>query len=380
MTGPNPVAPAGGERAEVTSAGLAQAARGMRPVVLFVLLPLLIAVIRLDALDDRFETYGYDFRGTVWEPASNVLSGLSPYPSTADRASIASGNPSVYPPLPILAATPLALLRFDVALTIWTLLLMASVVVALLLVGVRDWRCCVLGLLCPPVVDGLFFANITLLLMTPLALAWRWRAHGARTGLAVAWLIAIKLVFVPLVVWLLLTRRLVAAAIAIAGAIALLVLPWAVIGFDGFREYPSLLDRLEAAYAEGTDSLPTALSWLASGSHARPLICLTAVLALVGFAALVRTRRDGDLSVFTAMIAASIVAVPIVWPHYLALLLVPLGIACPRPSAAWLLPYVMPLVLVVDDRTVRAACFILLALTMTAAPLVASRRVSRSVA
>ena len=69
------------------------------------------------------------------------------------------------------------------------------------------------------------------------------------------------------------------------------------------------------------------------------------------------------------MVGASVVAAPIVWPHYLALLLVPLAVARPRVAAAWALPYALPLVLAIDGRVLRASCFILLALAMTAVPL-----------
>ena len=233
----------------------------------------------------------------------------------------------------------------------------------------RDWRCHALALLSPPVVEGLFFGNITLLLMLPLAAAWRWRAHAVKAGLAVAAAVAVKPVFVPLLVWLLLTRRRLAAAVAAAGAVALIVLPWAAIGFDGLREYPRLLDRLEATYGPGTDTLPAALSWLVSGHTARQVVCLAAALTLVAVAARLRRRPDGDLCVFAAMVGASVVAAPIVWPHYLALLLVPLAVARPRVAAAWALPYALPVVLAIDGRVLRASCFILLALAMTAVPL-----------
>ena len=154
-----------------------------------------------------------------------------------------------------------------------------------------------------------------------------------------------------------------------AASVALILLPWAAIGFDGLREYPRLLDRLEATYGPGTDTLPAALSWLVSGHTARQAVCLAAALALVAVAARLRRCPDGDLCVFATMVCASVVAAPIVWPHYLALLLVPLAVARPRAAGAWALPYALPLVLAIDGRVLRASCFILLALAMTAVPL-----------
>jgi glycosyl transferase family 87 len=348
----------------VTSTGLARAARRIRPLFLFVLLPLLVALLRLDSLHDRFATQGYDFRGTLWEPARQLLEGASPYPSATDAASLASGNPSVYPPLPIELATPLARLGFDAAFACWLVLLVAAVVAALWLVGVRDWRCYSLALLSPPVVEGLFFGNVTLLLVLLLACAWRWRARWAPSGFAVAAAVAVKPLLVPLVLWLLLTRRFRAAALSVVATVALVLVPWAVIGFDGLRQYPRLLDRLDDVYGPGTDSLPVALSWLGASETARRLVCLVAAAVLVALAYRVRTRRNGDLAVFAAMVGVSVVATPIVWPHYLALLLVPLAIRYPRPTLAWVLPYALPLVLAIDPRQLRAVAFVLLACAM----------------
>ena len=61
------------------------------------------------------------------------------------------------------------------------------------------------------VVHGLFYGNLTVLLVLPLALAWRYRDRARVVGLAVGVAVAAKLFVWPLVVWLLLTRRFRAA-------------------------------------------------------------------------------------------------------------------------------------------------------------------------
>ena len=353
--------------------GVARAARTIAPLVLFVLLPLVVAAAQWSDLSGRFDTYGFDFRGTLWEPARAMLDGTSPYPHP-DDPSILTGNPSVYPPLAILALVPLARVDFDVAYVLWSVLLIAAVAGAVRIVGLRDWRCYSLGLLSPPVVYGVFFGNITLLLLLPLALAWRRRRHAAQVGLAVAALVAVKPFLLPLTLWLALTRRWRATVVALVGGVALIVAPWAVIGFDGFRDYPRLVDRVESAYGPGTDSLPAALSWLATGHTARQVMCGVAALALVALAARLRRGPDGDLRVFAILIGVSVVATPMVWPHYVALLLVPLAIARPRVDATWFLPYALWPILAIDDRVLRAWMFLLLALAVMAVPLVSRSR------
>ena len=204
---------------DVTSAGVTAALQRIRPLVVFVLLPSLLALVRVDDLHKRFGTFGFDFTGTLWQPARRLLDGGSPYPSATDAASLTAGNPSVYPPLPIELASPLARLGFDTSLAIWMVVLVFAVVAALWAVGVRDWRCYSLALLSPPVVEGLFLANVTLFLMLPIALAWRWRVHAIKAGATVGAAIAIKPVLLPLVGWFLLTRRVRAAAISAAAAV-----------------------------------------------------------------------------------------------------------------------------------------------------------------
>ena len=82
-----------------------------------------------------------------------------------------------------------------------------------------------------------------------------------------------------------------------------------------------------------------------------------------------RAGPDGDLRVFAVLIGASVLASPMVWPHYVALLLVPLAIARPRMSGAWILGYALWPILAIDDRVLRASTFLLLTLAVLSASL-----------
>jgi len=190
--------------------------------------------------------------------------------------------------------------------------LLAATAGALRIVGVRDWRCYSLALLSPPVVYGVFFGNITLLLLWPVALAWRWRARSVWAGLAVAAIVAVKPFLVLLAVWLVITRRLRAAVIGLLGAVVLILVPWVAIGFDGFRDYPRLVDRVESDYGPGRDSLPAAMSWAASGRTPRQVMCGLLALLLTALAVRLRRRADGDVCVFAILVGACVVAPPIV--------------------------------------------------------------------
>jgi hypothetical protein len=146
------------------------------------------------------------------------------------------------------------------------------------------------------------------------------------------------------------------------------VASWAVLGFDGLRAYPRLLDRLEAVYGPGSASLPAAFSWVATGQTARQVVCLLAALVLIAVAVALRGRENGDLGVYSVMVGASILVSPIVWPHYLALLVVPLAVAFPRAGLPWLAPYALALIVSIGDRAILAGSFALLVLVMALLP------------
>src|SRR5262249_12788009 len=57
--------------------------------------------------------------------------------------------------------------------------------------------------------------------------------------------------------------------------------------------------------------------------------------------AVVLARRGDDERSFICTIAATLALTPIVWLHYLTLLLVPMAIARPRLSALWFVPILL---------------------------------------
>ena len=63
-------------------------------------------------------------------------------------------------------------------------------------------------------------------------------------------------------------------------------------------------------------------------------------LALLALAAIFVAARgqDGDRRSFVVALVAGLLASPIVWLHYLVLLVVPLALYRPRLSAAWFIP------------------------------------------
>jgi hypothetical protein len=139
-------------------------------------------------------------------------------------------------------------------------------------------------------------------------------------------------------VWLLVTRRFRAFAAALLTLGATLAL-WASIDLEGMRRYPTtvrLLNNVQRWKSYSPQSLFISLHVPSSTSEAA-----AGVLAVAAVLAVVLIRGWGDRASFAAAIASALVATPILWTHYLVLLLAPIAVARPRLAPLWLLPLVL---------------------------------------
>ncbi len=276
---------------------------------------------------------GFDFEGTLWDPAVEIRQGRSPYPAPV-TAEVDVGNPALYPPLLMLIVAPLTVLPWWLGVSLWTVLLAAAAASTLYILNVRDVRCYVVALVSMPVVVGLAFGNATLLLVPLIACAWRWRKRWVLTGVLVGLAVVSKLFLWPLLVWLLATRRYRSFAVALASVAAGVLGPWALIGFDGIMTYPDLLQLAEEIYATHSYSVATIFSALGADPHVagRGALGIGVGIAAVAFYA---GRQRADSTSLSLAVLAAIIGSPIVWPFYHALLLVPIAIARPRFSGLW---------------------------------------------
>ena len=278
---------------------------------------------------------GFDLRGTLWDPAVAIREGRSPFPA-AIQSQVDVNNPALYPPLFPMLLIPISFLPWSVGMPLWIGLLIGGSALTLYALNVRDLRCYAIAISSAGVIGGLVFGNLTLLLVPLVALAWRWRDNWLRSGVLIGLAIAGKLFFWPLLFWLLGTRRYRAAAAAVATMTAGLLVPWALIGFDGLAQYPDLLRMASEIYGTRSYSVTTMLSALdaslAHATHSAPFVGL--VLGLVAFMA--GRRRSDELSLSIAILAA-ILASPIVWDFNFTLLLIPVAIVWPRFAPPWIL-------------------------------------------
>ena len=214
----------------------------------------------------------------------NVLAGRNPYPEAGTMQPPPYAY-YVYPPLLALLVAPLSLLPVGIASAIFTVLGIAAIVGALLLLEVRDWRCYPLVLLYPFTRDALEYGAVGSFLLLLVALAWRYRDRTVASAAAVGVAIALKLFLWPLVVWLALTRRFRTAFLAAVAAAGVALASWAVIGFAGLLDYPQLLRELSELEAEATYSTFALFRALGLPSGLAQALVLLAGVALLGLAA-----------------------------------------------------------------------------------------------
>jgi alpha-1,2-mannosyltransferase len=308
-------------------------------VAFFGVLPVVITVT-VFATTIADTTYAIDFV-QFYRGGEAVLAGRDLYPPR-DALLIASAHPYpyVYPPLAALVSAPLTAFSLEVVGVVLMAVLVGVVLAILRLLGVQDWRCYGIVLLWPPVISAIQTANPTLWFALAAALAWRYRDRRLPVAAAVGTTLAVKFVMWPLLVWLATTRRAASAALAVAIGVLLLVIPWAVIGFEGFTEYPGLLRRLDRAVGDDAYTLFNLASDLGAPSAIARVIWI--VVGLGVLAACVFVARSGDeRSAFVLALAASLALSPLVWLHYFAFLIVAVAVAQPRLGLIWFLPLAM---------------------------------------
>ena len=319
----------------MTRTGLKVAAVRTLPWVVFAALPFAL-IVGFGAVFMLRGPNRSDF-WTFWVAGRAVLHGGNPYPVLASLPDVADKwfAPFVYPPVAAFLLAPVAVLPFTLAKLVFLALNLGAVVLALRLLGVRDWRCYGAAFLAPPVIEASTIGTISIPLLLIVAAAWRWRAHTVRAGLLVACAVTAKLFLWPVWFWLVRGRRYRSAAIAVAASLVAVVGSWAAIGFAGLRDYPTLLGRmtgLEGPHSYSVYSLLRVLGVGDSGAARAGYVLGICALCL----ALCFVR--GDRRTLVALLGVSFLATPILWPHYLVLLFVPIAFVSRRFSWLWLAP------------------------------------------
>jgi hypothetical protein len=339
------------------------AAGGRMLIVCVLLLSCLLFTLGMSSTQGH--TLLFDFQGGLYDAGRAILHGHDPYrpgflshqAAIMRAGGVALGSTSsnafsipVYPAPINLLMVPFALLPLWLAGALFTLLSIAAMAVGLRLLGVRDWRCIAVALVSWPCVFALDLGALGPLLVLGIGVSWHWRDHVLKPAIAIASIVVAKVFPWPVAVWLLITRRWRAFALACAiGAVATFA-AWAVIGFDGMAQYPRMLSELSQIQEARAVSLVAVL--LAAGIPASlasgVALAVTGAL-LFGAWRFARRGAGGEAQAFGLAVIAALTSTPIVWEHYMVLLFVPIALISPRLSALWFVPCCSPLILAVTD-------------------------------
>jgi Glycosyltransferase family 87 len=296
-------------------------------VLLFAVLPVVLLVVFTAAVSR--DAYAWDFHA-FWYGAGAVAHGRDPYSSPGMSPLGRPYDLYMYPPLLADLLVPLGLLPFIVAAVVFVAASTLAILLALWLLGVRDWRCYGTAFLWFPVLHGLSLGALTPVLVLGVTAFWRLRGsvlHGCSLALAAV----LKLFLWPLFAWeagrvgLRSAVRAAVLGVLLAGAC------WATVGFAGLGSYPSLLRSAESNWEASGYGFGALVRHAGLSASATGLLLFGGALsasALVLAAA--RRRLIDDRESIALFVGIACAFSPVSWSHYWALLLVPVALFAPR--------------------------------------------------
>jgi Glycosyltransferase family 87 len=316
-----------------SSHDLRRAAARVVPAAVFFVLPVCVVLLVVQTAIGQ-GMFAVDFHNSFYRAGRAVLHGRFAYDLTLQQT-----DAFVYPPLTALLFAPLALLPHSVADGLFTVLGILCVPFALRSFGVVDRRCYGLAFLWPPVLAAIQAGNLSLLLLGGIGIAWAVRSRPAALGLTVALLVSAKLFLWPLGLWLLLSKRLRAAAWLIALFVVLNAISWVTIHAGSVTAYLGLLHRLSSG--EGWDTYTLRVMLVSHLGQPTSIAIAATWLAVAAMLAAWWWRGRGDERATLAVtVLVALVASPIVWLHYLVLLLAPVALMRRSLSWIWFVPLV----------------------------------------
>ncbi len=302
------------------------------------------------------EGWGYDYQAYA-DAAVRLGEDGSVYQAETLDGPYRPGPYGLYmyaPPLGI-AIAPLADLEMGLAAGLWYLLHVAVLLAACALMPIRlSVRLATFGVaaLSLAVTRDLILGNVSVMLLLPLVAAWRWLDQPIGS-VAQALAMSVRPMLGVLIIWQLLRRQWRAVAWTIATGLVLIALTLPFVGLDGYRDYFTVLRNLSGVSGVefNHDLSSTLLTLGADGSVAG--VALLAGYGAAIAAILLSLRRDAEVG-FMVTITASLLLSPLLWDHYLVMLVLPAAFLAGRgrpwalalPLLSWLPGEALPFVVV----------------------------------
>lgn len=292
-----------------------------------------VALVALIVFAFSIHEVAVDLRVAYWPAAHRLLNGGSPYAVTHHQ--IVNADAFVYPALSALVFAPFALVSNGVAQVLYALVCLACIPAILYTLNVRDWRIYGPVLLWSPVFEAWESGNVTLPLALAVALTWRHRNRPVVAGLITAAAISLKPFVWPLALWLLATRRWRAATWALVSGLLINLLAWGILGYNEIHVYLNLSREVTNALWRGGYSMMALGGQLGLGRGASEGLLVIASVVAAGALLYTGLIKRNERNALVLAVVLMLLASPLVWSHYFALLLIPLALSRPRLSPAW---------------------------------------------
>jgi hypothetical protein len=244
----------------------------------------------------------------------------------------------LYPPPLGVAMGPFTPLDTSVGATAWFLLHVLALAVACALMPVRTTvrlLAFAAAAFSFTVLRDVVLGNVSVLLLVPLVVAWRWldRPAGA-VAMAVA--LAVRPTLGVLLMWQLLRGAWRAVAWTIGAGLVLIAASLPFVGLDGYLDYVAVVRNLgDMTGVERNTDLGSTLAGLGAGADVARLALFGGYAAAIA-AILLGLRRDREAG-FMVTLGASLLLAPLMWDHYLAALVLPAAFLAQRGRALGLL-------------------------------------------
>ena len=280
----------------------------------------------------RSPGWAYDFHA-YYDAALRFLATGTPYQPDTLSGAFRPGPYGLYLYSPVLAAlfVPLTWLGEQSAILVWLALRLAAVVAICAFMPIsRRLRLAVFGVaaLSAPVLFDLDLGNVSLLVTLAAVLVWRWRDRPLG-GVALAAALVVRPIMAVVAGWWLVRAqwRPVVATVVGFGAIVLVSLVW--LPLDVWFSWLTVLRNVSdvTGVKANVDLGSTVL--LLGGPAGWAQIALYAGYAIAALAVLFSLRRDRELS-YVVTLMATLLLSPLLWDHYLTILLVPAAFLASR--------------------------------------------------
>ena len=268
--------------------------------------------------------YGFDFN-CYYRGAERLLHGEGLYLPQNLNGPFEHGAPAVYvyaPPLAVLLA-PAALLGFDVAALGWLLLHVAAFVGACALMPVvRHVRlaCFAVAAFSAPLLIDFNLGNVSTFVLFLTVVGWR-SLDRPVGSIALALGIAIRPQMAIMLLWWLARRKLGAFVWTVGTGLLVIAATLPFVGVSGYLDFLRVVRNDQVAGVAHNGSLESVA--IAAGLlPPLPIIVFLAGATIALGAIAYSLHRDAELS-YVVTVSATLLLTPLLWGHYLVLLVIP---------------------------------------------------------